>query len=164
MARPCIERVALAVALAAAGRPAAAQGPRMSQPLAAGEVVRLLFTDGSVAAGRLLVPFAADSSTFVYCPYETVFCREGANQRRVVMPASQVRQVEVRRGSQVLKGLLIGAASSAAVAGALCLAAQSLSRDCNGHDFPKFAALFVVPGAVIGGALGLSRPHWEPAP
>lgn len=164
MARPCIERAALALALAVAARPSAAQGPRLSQPLPEGQVVRLHFTDGSVAAGRLLLPFDTDSSAFVYCPYGTVFCREGASQRRVVTPTVQVRRVEVRRGSEILKGLLIGVASSAVAAGILCVAAQSLSRSCRGNDFPGFATLFVVPGAVVGGALGLSRPHWEPAP
>ncbi len=151
--------------LCCTGLPLAAQAPAPPIQLHAdsGAVLRLHFVKGGAMAARLLVPFAPDSSAWVYCPYGTSFCHAGAQIRRLVTPASAVGTGDVRHGSEVGIGLLKGAGLGIAAALVTCGAEHLSQNSCGWSDFPRTAVPIVIGTAALGGVVGLFRPHWRRA-
>ena len=143
--------------------PLLAQGPRLTEPLPIGTVVRLHFADTSLAAGRLLAPFAADSTTFVYCPYHTDFCA-GPSLRRIETSASKVQAVDVKGGPPLLRDVLGGAAIAEATWYVTCRAESWASSGfCSSHDLANGGPVALVSGAALGALIGLLTTHWRPA-
>ena len=165
MRRRCIDLVVLC----GASTPLTAQLPSPAPPPGAqlhadsGAVVRLHFVTGGVMAGRLLSPFAPDSTTWVYCPYGTSFCRPGVAFRRLVTPASAVATIDFRKGSEVGSGLLKGAGFGVAAALVLCGVEHVGQNSCSWKEFPGTAAPVVIGAAALGSVVGMFRPHWRRA-
>jgi hypothetical protein len=84
-----------------------AQAPARPFKLDSGTVVRLQLHSGVREKGKLLSPYAPDSSRLRYCHYPAAPCRVG-DERYRDQPTSDVSKVEVRRGSAWLPGLVLG--------------------------------------------------------
>jgi len=154
------------VMLCSAGVPLAAQTPAPSPPLHvdSGAVVRLHFVSGGALAGRLLAPFAPDSTAWVYCPYGTSFCHPGGELRRLVTPASAVATVDLRTGSQAGNGVAAGASLGVAAGLILCGSEHISQGSCGWKQFPGTALPIVIGAAALGGVVGMLRPRWRRAP
>jgi hypothetical protein len=151
------------VAICCVTIPLAAQSPSPQLHVDSGTVVRLHFMSGGTMAGRLLAPFAPDSTAWVYCPYGTAFCHPDGELRRLVTPAGAVAAVDVRRGSRVGSGLLAGAAIGLAAALADCGIEHLGGNTCNWKEFPGNAVPIMIGTAALGGVVGLLRPRWRRA-
>ena len=165
MIRRCIELALLCCAAArlAAQAPAPPPSPPPQSQLHAdsGAVVRLHFVSGGTMPARLLVPFAPDSTAWVYCPYGTNFCHPGGDFRRLVTPASAVATVDMRSGSEAGSDIARGAGLGLAAALVLCGVEHVSQSGCSWKEFPGTAFPIVIGSAILGGVLGTLRPHWR---
>ena len=84
-----------------------AQAPARPFKLDSGTVVRLQLHSGVREKGKLLSPYASDSSRIRYCHYPAPPCRVG-DERYRDQPTSDLSNLEVRRGTAWLSGLAIG--------------------------------------------------------
>jgi hypothetical protein len=84
-----------------------AQAPARPFKLDSGTVVRLQLHSGIREKGKLLSPYAPESSRIRYCHYPAPPCRVG-DERYRDQPTSDLSNLEVRRGTAWLSGLAIG--------------------------------------------------------
>lgn len=165
MRRRCIDGGPVVSLLCAILMVAAAPAPAQQLvylPLDSATAIRLHLLRGGTVPGRLLIPFGPDSARFIYCPGARGGCRSAAPQ---VMPAAQVRRVDVRRGSRATQGVVVGAAVLVGAAAAFCAL-----TDTGGCDPARggFVSYVVLPTALVGGAVGAivggGISKWEQAP
>jgi hypothetical protein len=127
-----------------------AQTPAPPFRLDSGTVVRLQLHSGAWEKGKLLSPYAQDSSRVRYCHYPAPPCRVG-DERFRDKPASDFSIVEVRRGTAWLPGLVIGGLVGAAFGGFVVAFAEGVG-DSPASTGEKVSA--VAGGAVVFGGLG----------
>ncbi|HSJ75103.1 MAG TPA: hypothetical protein VK899_02795 [Gemmatimonadales bacterium] len=118
--------------------------------LDSGTVVRLQLHSGAREKGKLLSPYAQDSSRVRYCHYPAPPCRVG-DERYRDKAASDVSNLEVRRGTAWLPGLVIGGLVGAAF-GAFVVGFEESVGDRPVTDGEKFRA--IAGGTLIFGGLG----------
>ena len=118
--------------------------------LDSGTVVRLRLHSGVREKGKLLFPYAQDSSRVRYCHYPAPPCRVG-DERYRDQPTSDVSNVEVRRGSAWLPGLAIGGVVGAAF-GALVIGFSESVGDVPLSTGEKASA--IAGGTLVFGGLG----------
>ena len=118
--------------------------------LDSGTVVRLQLHSGIREKGKLLSPYAPESTLIRYCHYPAPSCRAG-DERYREQPSSDVSSVEVRRGSAWLPGLVIGGVVGA-VFGSLVVGFSESVGDVPLSTGEKASA--VAGGTLVFGGLG----------
>lgn len=127
-----------------------AQAPARPFKLDSGTVVRLQLHSGVREKGKLLSPYASDSSRIRYCHYPAPPCRVG-DERYRDQPISDVSNVEVHRGSAWLPGLVIGGVVGA-VFGSLVIGFSESVGDVPLSTGEKARA--IAGGTLVFGGLG----------
>jgi hypothetical protein len=160
--------VLLAAMLFAAGSPCRSQTPLVRRALDSGLVVRLFPFTAPPEAGRLVAPFAPDSTTFRYCLYYAPPCRSAVDATWRERPASNIARLEIKVGSRARRGFLIGTAA--------CAAAWAVVSPIAGWpdwtDNPAYLLLNFLGGAIasaptcggVGALIGAQKPVWGPPP
>ncbi len=141
-----------------------AQAPARPFQLDSGTVVRLQLRSGVREKGKLLSPYASDSSQIRYCHYPAPPCRVG-DERYRNPSASEFSSLEVRRGTAWLPGLVIGGVVGVVFGLGVAGLAESLSETPNTTAQEISAvvgstAFFGGLGALIGSAIE----KWDAAP
>jgi len=141
-----------------------AQTPAGPVKLDSGTVVRLQLHPGIREKGKLLSPFAQDSRRVRYCHYPAPPCRVG-DERYRDKAASDVSNLEVRRGTAWLPGLIIGGVVGVVFGLGAAGFAESMSETPNttGEEISAVvggAAFFGGLGALIGSAIE----KWDAVP
>ena len=151
---------ALALAVAA---PAGAQALVLI-PLDSGTAVRLQIEAGPKITGRLLAPFAEDSTRFLYCPTLRGTC-DGVKFSQRTTLAANVSRVEMQTGTRATRGAFMGAGIALGTALAACTLIDDLGCDPTNGSFFTYVALPVgFLGAGIGALIGGTVPKWSVAP
>jgi hypothetical protein len=138
----------------------------LSQPLDSGVVVQVRLGAGAREAGRLVTPFAPDSTALRYCPWPARPCAVG-DDRYIVRPASTVLALEVRRGSYARVGAVIGTALGVLVG--VFLATGGVSTDTGstatlrGVPLVLSATASVAGVGAFGAMIGSAFSRWEVA-
>lgn len=144
------------------------QAFRMQTTLDSGTLVRLHFDSGSVVAGRLLAPLAADSGTIRYCLYPRPRCTAMAGRNYAEASTASIRHIEVQRGTHAVRGAIIGAAVGAAalivMSYAAGLGAKTPSEVGGVAQWTLGLAVGLAFPAGIGALFGSQSPRWGPAP
>jgi hypothetical protein len=86
-----------------------AQQPEPAIRVDSGTVVRLRLRSDSVVKGKLLSPYAGDSTRIRYCHFPAPPCRVGEQGYRERLK-SDISSLEVHRGTGWLPGLVVGGA------------------------------------------------------
>ena len=153
-------RLLLLLSLVALGRtPLAAQEPLLRHGLGTGTVVRLHLATGTQERGKLLTPFALDSTLFRYCLYPAPQCTaEDARYRERL--AREIRAVDLHTGTRAGLGALLGLPVGIAVGLVFTDFAEWASEREQGPGILiGSAAAFAGLGALIGGSFD----RWESA-
>ena len=130
--------------------------------LDSGTVVRFHWQNGSEKA-RLLAPLGPASPDARYCRYPALSCGSDINPARA-RSLSDLQRLDIRRGSQVGRGALVGGA--AGLAGSLLIIlGQSLS-DRPADDIPPvaFVGTITVVWTGFGALIGASLDNWKAVP
>jgi hypothetical protein len=126
-------------------------------------VVRLHWTDGREKA-RLLAPLGPGTVLIRYCRYPSPVCGESTiNPPRSRSPRDLTR-VDLRRGSQTMRGALIGAGFGALVTIATLRLADAIGdapRQTDGQQVLTVVTAAGVWGA-IGALIGAHSDRWVP--
>jgi hypothetical protein len=85
----------------------AAQQVSRLPPVDSGITVRLHLQSGRRITGKLLVPFAPDSTRFRFCRYPAPPCTMGGD-RYAEQAAADVFRLEIRRGNKAVPGVVLG--------------------------------------------------------
>jgi hypothetical protein len=157
--------LALVVATATTTRSASAQDRFLTVPLDSGALVRLHLDDGTVVRGRLLRPFAPDSTQLAYCRYPAPPCRHPDSPRVAHLDAALVSALEIQRGTRLWRGVAIGAGIGAALG---WLAGSLYNGFCDYVGCGTPISLWMLSGTVQLGAwgalFGSQSVVWGPAP
>lgn len=149
--------------------------PLVSRTLDSATVVRFHLVRGEIVQGMLLAPLGPDATAIAFAPPPHRDCGVPRAVCRFDLPIGDVRAVEVRQGTQVGRGALIGGGIGALAGVALGMAVADADvcttggpGGCNG---PSDAAVISVTtligsalGAGLGALFGLGSPVWERAP
>lgn len=147
------------------GAPLSAQDPLLYLPLDSATTVRLHLTDGRRITGRLVAPFAPDSTRFVYCASAHGPCGGVGASRVRVVPITDVTAVETRRGSRATPGALIGALVTVGGAAIFCALTDTGGCDpAHGGFFSYVLLPAALTGAGLGALVGSSISVWARAP
>ncbi|MGD8727631.1 MAG: hypothetical protein PVH40_08295 [Gemmatimonadales bacterium] len=143
--------------------PVVAQVPLVRYGLGPGTVVRLHLESGQHERGKLLAPFAPDSTTFRYCLYPAPVCGPDARYYRERL-AAEIRALDLHQGTRAGVGALIGLPVGIAVGIILTEFAESAGeRELSGGERTALllgnSAVFAGIGALIGGTMD----RWRPA-
>jgi hypothetical protein len=132
--------------------------------LDSGTVVRLHWKDGTEKA-RLLAPFGSDSSLVRYCRYPSPVCGTSTINPPKARPVGDLSLVEIRRGSRVGRGALVGAGVGA-VGGLLIILGQGLSDQpaMSGSDQFLTVALTAAVWGGLGALVGSFLDNWQAVP
>jgi hypothetical protein len=137
-----------------------AQQPLVSSTLSRGTIVRIHLRDGELHRGRLVAPFAPDSTALRYCPYPAAPCTLG-DPRRTTVPAFNIIGIDRHAGSNGSRGALVGFLAGLGTSLAVHLADGELP---NFSD-PISTGLTVSSsgiGALIGLMIGGGQHRWVP--
>ena len=129
--------------------------------LDSGAVVQFHWQDGSEKA-RLLESLGPASSQARYCRYPAPSCGSELNPARA-RSLSDLDRLDIRQGSRVGRGALVGGA--AGLAGSLLLIlGESLSDRPKSDDIPRvvFVGTITVVWAGLGALIGASLDNWKP--
>ena len=132
--------------------------------LDSGATVRLQVGTGRRVTGKLLAPFAPDSTRFRYCLYPAPPCT-ARDDRYAEQPAGEVTAVQVRRGTQAIPGVAIGAAVGVGFGFGLVDLGQSLGE----HTYSSATKLRLVTlstlfWAGLGLMVGAGLDKWRHVP
>jgi len=127
-----------------------AQAPARPFKLDSGTVVRLQLHSGIREKGKLLSPYAPESNRIRYCHYPAPPCQVGDDRYRE-QPTSDLSNVEVRRGTAWLPGLVIGGVVGA-VFGSLIVGFSESVGDVPLSTGEKARA--IAGGTLVFGGLG----------
>jgi hypothetical protein len=138
------------------------QGPRLPRTLETGTVVRFHLGGGKQEGGRLLAPFAPDSTTFRYCRYPAPPCEIGG-LRYVERPLTDVRGIDLHRGTRAPLGGYIGGGFGFFFG----LELRSFSESMAEHDLSTGEDIGIVAGStlffgLIGVMIGAMFTKWAP--
>jgi hypothetical protein len=142
----------------------AAQAPVRPIRLDSGAVVRLQLHSGPRLKGKLLSPYATDSSRVRYCPYPAPPCRVGDDRYRETS-AGDISSWEVHQGTGWRRGLIVGALAGAG-AGYLLIEFIESTGDTPITTGEKFRVV-VSSTAVLGGLgalIGSAFERWGRRP
>jgi hypothetical protein len=156
----------LAVMLLGCATTLTAQRMPLSQPLDSGVVVRLRLGAGTRETGRLVTPFAPDSSVFRYCRWPPGSCAVGDAQY-TERPASSVLALEVRLGSRARAGAVVGTVFGVLVGGFVASGGVetetgSINR-LRGLPLVLSAVGSVIAVGAFGALIGDGFSRWEVA-
>jgi len=154
--------IASAVGLAAPARPAA-QARLDPAPIDSGTVVRLHFRGGGTRSGRLIAPFAADSTVFRYRVRRVVSEYRLDTPGVVETPASAVVQVDIARRTRSLEGAFVGGAVGL-MFGILSFQMLEDGRPDSDTALLAGAAAITAASVVVGALVGSGMHAWRPAP
>ena len=132
--------------------------------LDSGEVVRLHWKDGTEKA-RLLAPLGRDSLLVRYCRYPSPVCGASTINPAKARPVGDLSRLEIRQGSRVGRGALVGAGVGA-VGGLLIILGHGLSdQPALSGSTQFFAVAFsaVVWGG-FGALVGSFSDNWQTVP
>jgi hypothetical protein len=140
------------------------QGWPVTVPLDSGRLVRLRLQDGTVTRGRLLEPISSGSGEVAFCRYPAPPCRLDSD-RAVRLDAALVREVEVKRGTRVWRGIAIGAGIGA-VLGWFTGSFYNGMCDSYGCGAPIEAWImtFAIQCGAWGALFGSQSVVWGPPP
>ncbi len=125
--------------------------------------MRFHWRNGSEKA-RLLAPLAPASSEARYCQYPASSCGSGLNPVRT-RPLSDLKRLDLRHGSRVGRGALLGAAGGL-TGGLLIILGYALSD----RIAPSAAEQALTVGGVtlvwtgLGALIGASLDNWKAVP
>jgi|SRR5579859_1678370 len=156
-------KVAIVLALSLAPG-LAAQDAAPLPVLDSGAIVRFQLRSGNQASGKLLAPFARDSTRFRFCTYPAPPCGVGGDRYHEQL-ASDLVGVDVRRGTKAVPGLVLGAALGVGVG----FAAVSFDESMSEHTLSTFGKVKVVGIATLivaglGWMIGGGIDEWGTAP
>jgi hypothetical protein len=162
--RPAVV-VATLIAVFATAAVGHAQRPAVSVPLDSGRLVRLRLDDGTAVRGRLLRPFAADSTEIRFCRYPAPPCTRPDAPGAAVLAAARIAAVEVQRGTGLWRGVAIGAGIGALLGGFTGWLHNGLCDHPGcGTALPFWVAAGGVSGGLWGALFGSQSVVWRPAP
>ena len=141
-----------------------AQSPARPFQLDSVTVVRLELHSGAREKGKLLSPYAPDSSRIRYCHYPAPPCRAG-DERYRDPSTSDFSSLEVRRGTAWLPGLVIGGVVGVVFGLGVAGLAESLSETPN--TTAQEISAVVGSTAFLGGLgalVGSAIEKWDAAP
>ena len=141
----------------------AAQAAPLADPLPAGAVVRLTWRGTAPIRARLLAPLPPTSAVVVYCRYPAPDCAGPSPRDTVQQPTAGLERVELRRGTQVRRGAVIGALAGAA--GALVVLVGTAEQRRAGES-GRAVALVIGTGLLWGGfgaLIGSGHDRWAAA-
>ena len=139
------------------------QGPRLTQAIDSGALIRLHLSSGDRVRGRVLAHFTSDSGQLVFCLYPRTPCRDLTEPAVRRLPAAAIQQIEVARGNHARQGAVIGGVAgallgytSATVGNGLC------ERQCADPGLVTLSG--VISGVLWGALIGSTKPVWIAAP
>lgn len=158
----------LTLLLVGAVVPCWSQTVLVRQALDSGRVVRLHLVRGAPETGRLIAPFAADSTTFRYCLYYAPPCGSSADATWRQRPASDIVRLEIKVGSRALRGFAIGSLACGLVWGLV----SPVAGWPDWTDNPAYLLIDILGGAIamaptcggVGALIGAQQPVWGPPP
>jgi hypothetical protein len=161
--RPC--SAALIALLSATPLTAQETSPKVAHDrigLDSGTVVRFHWINGTEKA-MLLAPFGPESSLVRYCRYPAPACGTSDLNPSRARSLSDLSRLEVRQGSQVGRGALIGAGVGA-LGGLLLILGYSLSDRVAPSTSEQVltVGLTTAVWSGLGALIGASLDSWEP--
>lgn len=87
-------------------------------------------------------------------------CRNPGERRIETIALNRQALVEIRTGNHATLGTIVGAAVGAGLLGAIV--AGGPSEDLTGEGLVKGVLFLVIPGSLLGTAIGWRIPRWEP--
>lgn len=134
-------------------------------PIEPGALVRVVTSDEHTHTGRLLPPWP-HAAAMRLCRGAGAECRFERDPRIVRIAVPDIVQVQVPRGSQWRRGLIVGGAVGLVVGGTLALLAAGMEcSDCDREPTAwPIAPLGVVTFGLLGTAIGATTPRWSAWP
>lgn len=154
-----------ALALMAAVTATAARGqqpPLVPQRLDSGTVIRLRFPNGAMQIGRLLEPFAPESTAFRYAVAPRISEHRTQHPNNRQTPAREVAGVDVRLRSRSGQGVAIGGGIGLGIG---VLGYQLFQGHCGNCQVGVAIGAATIGGvsALIGSHVGGRSSFWRPA-
>ena len=138
-------------------------GAQVTAPYPAGTIVRLSWKTAEVEAARLLAPLDSTTDTLRFCRYPAMACLATMPQDTIHRSLADLRSLEVRRGNQARRGMVIGAAAGASAT--LLLITTTAEQQPAGQS-GRAVATVLIYGAIwgaIGALVGSGFDRWIPA-
>jgi hypothetical protein len=143
-----------------------AQQPLVRTTLDSGTVVRLHLNTGDAEAGRLLAPFATDSTTFRFCRFPAPPCSGPAGPRYAERLVADVRSVDRHTGTRWKRGALVGAVIGTTWVVSLFASGADCFPDLAGISRVGACATsiggFISIPALVGAIVGSGWHTWRP--